>query len=126
MPEAPEATAELTEEEKWLQTLPEALRPTAQRHGRPLFEFTMRLGAVNHALGILQRQGRGNRAVGQALFVLQGAMDALAKGSIAGMEKQVKDYLECKEDIERAAALADPATRLPSDRVSKGGIILDS
>jgi len=126
MPEAPAAMPELTEEERWLQNVPEALKPLVERHGPRLFRLTMSLGAINHALGIVARQGRGNRAIGQALFVLQGAIDGLAKESIAGMEKQVKDYLECKEDIERAAALADPGQRLPSDRLSKGGIILDS
>ena len=121
-----ETKPQATEEEAWLLTIPEALRPTAQRHGRPLFEFTMHLGAINHALGILQRQGRGNRAVQQALFVLQGAMDMLAKGALTAQGKTTANFIECKEDIERAAALADPATRGLEDRVSKGGIILDS
>ena len=117
-----------SEEDKgWLEKhVPEMLQPVAVRHGRKLFQMVMMAGACTHALMVIGSQGRGNRAIAQASFVLQQTLDALLKGLLAGEQQTLEQFVVCKDDIERIAALADNGARKPGDAVSKGGIILNS
>ena len=123
MPEAP-ATPFLNEEAKWLETIRPEFRAAAERHGRPLFSLVMQLGAITHGLGIIAQQGRGNRAISQAVSVLQMNLEALAQTALLAAGKSTGDYAECRADIERVAALLDTGAGLPG-KVSKGGIILN-
>lgn len=110
------------EDVKWLSTLPDKFQPLAQRYGRRCFALTMQIGICSHALGILARQGRGNRAIGQAVSVLQARINELVEGLIplAGLTpQQVKD---CKRDIE----LIHDLSTVGGEQRSKGGIILNS
>ena len=124
----------LNEEAKWLARQPEEFHQLIERHGRPLYTLVMQCGAINHALGVLGRQGRGNRAIGQATLVIQQMLDEIGKGVLGRDGKSVKDFMDCKEDIERIAALLDSSQALPGDRRgspdeqvrSPGGIILNS
>lgn len=87
----------------------------------------MHCGACNHAVGIISRHFQGNRAAGRALFVLTSAMNTLATQLVLSFGKEMKDFNECKLDIERLAALIDTGKELPEGaKVSKGGIILNS
>lgn len=114
-------------DKEWLEKhVPEILRPAAVRHGRKLFQLVMMAGACNHALIVIGNQARGNRAVSQASFVLQNSLDTMAKALLIGNGHTGEQYNECKEDVERIAALADNGSRQPNDKVSKGGIILNS
>jgi len=115
------------EQEVWLARQPEVFHPTIARHGRPLYSLVMQVGAINHALGVLSRQGRGNRAIRQAAEVIQKMLDDIGQGVLSRDGKTVKDFMECKEDIERIAALLAGSLTLPGDQaVSPGGIILNS
>ena len=112
---------------EWLKMVPEMLQPVARRHGRWLFSLTMQNGRAQHAAGIVARQGRGNRALHGALQQLVLVLDDLTKAGLAERKLEVRHLMECRKDIEVAASLAQGGKQLqPGDRVSPGGILLNS
>jgi len=120
------AAPEMSEEDiKWVKGVHEPLQPVAKRHGKSLFQIVIQAGMISEALGRIAAQGRGNRAIGQGVMVLLGATDDLCKRALAGGGHTLPQFIECKGDIERVIALAS-AVHKPGDRISTGGIILDS
>jgi len=120
-------SAEQQEERDWLGRQPGEFHGLIAQHGRPLYQLVMQIGAVNHALGILQRQGRGNQAIQTAIHVLQKMVDEMGKAAIAREGKGLRDFMECKESVERIAALLHPSPVAPGGQGrSPGGILLDS
>ena len=120
------AVPEMSEEDiKWLKGVHEPLQPVAKRHGKSLFQIVIQAGIISEALGKISAQGRGNRAIGQGIMVLMGSTDDLCKRALAGGGHTIAQFVECKGDIERIIALAS-VTHKPGDRISAGGIILDS
>lgn len=114
-------------DKEWLEKhVPENIKPVAVRHGRKLFQLVMMAGACNRALIVIGSQARGNKAIAQASFVLQQTLDTMARALLLNNELTDQMFLECKGDIERIAALADNGARQPNDKMSKGGIILNS
>lgn len=109
----------------WLKKLPEQLQPLAVRHGREVWSLAMQLGAARHAFGILLAQVRGNRAATTASNMLAKVSDDLLKQVLRARGIPLQKLLECHADIERLASLAGGALA-PGDRVSKGGILLNS
>ncbi len=122
-----EATKDWSEEDKaWLaKHVPEMLRTVAVRHGRPLFQVVMSAGAAEYALTWLAQTAR-HPEVAQKLAVLSGVFDTFCKKAIRGVGKEEKDFHECKADVERVAALKDTGKGGPNEKVSKGGIVLNS
>lgn len=115
------------EDKIWLEEhVPEGLRPVAVRHGRTLFQWVMMAGAANHALMILSNQTRGNQACRRACTMLENTMNSYLHSILEMGEKKLEHWAECKGDIERVAALQDTGKKQPGDRMSAGGIILDS
>lgn len=115
------------EDVAWLATVPEMLQGVARRHGRELFSIAMQSGGVMHAFGILNSQTRGNRACAQACAVIGKSYDDLVKALLGKMGVKVEDLLACRRDIELVASLVDGGKqRQAGERMSKGGIILDS
>jgi hypothetical protein len=109
----------------WLKGVHEPLQPVARRHGKSLFQIVIQAGLISEALGRISAQGRGNRAIRQGIMVLMGSTDDLCKRALAGGGYTMAQFVECKGDIERVIALASAAHK-PGDRISAGGIILDS
>ena len=114
------------EETLWRDSLPPALQPVAERHGRELFLIVMGAGAVGHALGIVQQHGMKNRAIMQALQVISTRSDFICQSLLRARNFQLAQFVECRGDIDRVAALMDSGVRAPGERVSSSGIILDS
>lgn len=116
------------EDQAWFAQLPELHQITARRHGRVLWSLSMNAGVVGHALGIILRQSRGNRAVLQAVQTLQVVLNELIKGCLRPNGLTPKHVQECQGDIERAASLATAGGQkgAAGAAVSKGGIILNS
>jgi hypothetical protein len=123
------------EDQAWLERVkPEVLQAVAKRHGRTLFALVWQTEMIQGALNVMvqnaegiskwgmQRQAEGLMQVAQ---VLSSAADQMCKTALAGHGLALEQFAECKQDIERAMALAQGA-KGPKDRVSKGGIILDS
>jgi hypothetical protein len=93
---------------EWLTKVHEQLRPIAKRYGKRLFQITMQVGTVNEGLSVIGAQGRGNRAIQQAIYVVTQAMNDLAIHALKESGCTVKDLSDCKLDIERMAALMQP------------------
>lgn len=111
----------------WLKHVPEELQGVARRHGRWLFALTMQSGGVMHAFGIIGRQARGNRAISQAILVIGNSYDNVLKGYLEKIGLTPQDLLNCRRDIETTMSLAQGGKQIkPGDRVSPGGIILNS
>ena len=114
------------EETLWREQLPPGLQPIAERHGRELFLIVMGAGAIQHGLGIIQQHGMKNRAIQQALHVVSSRCDFICQSLLKARGLPLEKFVECRGDIDRAAALMDSGVRAPGDRVSPAGIILDS
>ena len=125
------------EDTEWLKGVqPEALQLVAKRHGRTLFAITWQAGMISEGIGRLHHGATSvakwgmKRQVTEMLSALQVLMqitDQLCKTALAGYGLKAEQLLECKADIERAMALAQGGKQLQQgERVSKGGIILDS
>lgn len=110
----------------WLARLAEPMRPLAIRHGRKLWSLTMQANALQHSLGILGSQGRGNRAIAGAANMISKCYNDAATLALQAIGKSMADFQECRGDIERLIALLDSGVRKAGERVSKGGIVLDS
>ena len=115
-----------TEDQAWLDKQPATFQPIALRHGRELYEVVMAAGVTSHALRVLNRHTRGNHACEQAISALISMTNVLATKAILGAGADMLKFAECKGDVERLAALADSGARQPDERVSPGGIILNS
>lgn len=138
--ESPQAANELPmseEDIKWLASVrPEELQPIARRHGRKMFACVWNAGMISETLGRLantamhvQKWGQKRYAneIGQAIPVLQVSIDQMTRLAIQGMGKELKDFMECKADIERTMSLLQGGKQVQEgERVSRGGIILDS
>lgn len=130
--------APMSEEDlKWLATVqPEALQPIARRHGRAMFACCWNAGVIGEALGRLLGtaqhcmkwgQKRYAQQIMQAVQVLQFSIDQITKQSIQGQGKELKHFVECKQDIERTMSLLQGGKQVQEgEKVSRGGIILDS
>lgn len=122
---------ELTEnwsdkDKNWLNVhVPGNLRTIAARHGRELFSLVMQAGAATHVLTVLHSNVK-HPELQSMLRNLTKMMDSLCQKAIKGEGLTLQQFVECKRDVERMAVLQDSGNRLPGDRVSKGGIILDS
>ena len=123
------------EDQQWLDSVePPALRAIAKRHGRPLFAIVWQAGMIGEALNRAHAHTQGVSKWGMrrdvqgltaSIQVLAGAMDLLCKAALSGYGRTIGQFTECKQDIERCMALGQVA-QAANDRVSKGGIILDS
>lgn len=114
-------------DERWIrETVPEVLQGVARRHGKGLFMIVMQAGTSGVALGKIASQGRGNRTIGQAVGVLQQTLDYLCRGALRGAGKTLKDFHDCQRDVELIGSLSNGGQVAPGERVSKGGIVLDS
>lgn len=124
------ALATWTEEERaWLATVPEALKNVAKNRGKFLFCLTLQVGIGQTAVNILASiRGRENRRfVLPHLQRLVPVLDDLTKVALASKGLTVQDMLDCRRELEVAHSLANGGKQVqPGERVSKGGIILDS
>lgn len=114
------------EDVQWLSTVPDKLQPIAQRHGRRIFQLAMQAGISGHALGILGRQGRNNRAILGAIHMLAGILDSLVLQQLQDNGWPPQAVLACKKDIELIHDLTNAGGAGPGQALSKGGIILNS
>lgn len=124
-----ELTAEWSEiDREWLTHIPPNLQRIAVRHGRKCFAQVLMRGSCQHAVGILARQTRGNAACAKAGEMLTNAFTTLMQQLNAAWGLTEGQLQECDLDIQRFAALAQQAASTPKegDRVSPGGIILNS
>ena len=116
-----------TEDRVWLaEKVPEALRPTAAIHGKPLYQITFSALVAQQLLSQLVQLAGGNRQILNILAQLASIQDGLCKGALKGEGKTLKEFHLCRRDAERVLALMDHGQLRPGDRVSPGGIVLDS
>lgn len=114
------------EDRDWLKKhVPEELQTIAVRHGRQLYTIVMQAGAATFALTTLSANIR-HPQLSPMIVTLTKIFDQFCQRAVKGAGCTVEQFHECKNDIERLAALKDAGQRLPGERVSKGGIILDS
>jgi protein involved in temperature-dependent protein secretion len=123
-----ECTADWSAEDRaWLEKhVQEHLRLVAARYGRKLFSLVIIAGSCSFALNILASQTRGNRKATQAIQVAQNNITALVNSVLYFAGESVPKFLECRENIDLIISLQDAGQRLPGERVSAGGIVLDS
>lgn len=114
------------EDKNWLNVhVPMNLRTVAARHGRQLFTLVMRAGATSHCLSTLAVNVQ-HMELKKMLSLVGKTVDELLQAVLKAQGNSIEQFKECQRDIERVAALQDAGQRLPGERVSKGGIILDS
>ena len=114
------------EDRVWLaEKVPEGFRPVAARWGRALYQICMSAGMAQFILTTFAANVRHPQLT-PMISNLAPIMDGLCRGALKGEGKTLKEFQECKTDLERVMALMDAGQRLPGDRVSKGGIVLDS
>jgi hypothetical protein len=137
MEQAKQDEAPFTEEElKWLEHVRAELQPVARRHGAQLFQITWIAGLVGETLGQmgmtirrLAKWGfrRELEALSRQQMILLQNTNELCNRALRGIGKTPRDLKECKADIERTMALAQGGKQLQEgERISSGGIILDS
>lgn len=116
------------EDKEWLGHIPVNLRRIAVRHGRKVFAQVMLRGSTMHAVSILARHTQSNNACKQAGGMLVQSFNTLFQQLNAQWGITDAMLAECDQDIQRFAAIAQaaPSTAKPGDRMSPGGIILDS
>ena len=121
-----DATKDWSEKDKeWLEKhCPTRLKTIAVRHGRGMFQLVMRAGACTYALSLLAANAR-NSAVNAPLQMLGKSMDQMCQELIAAKGYTLEQFFECKQDVERVGELLAAGSN-PDERISKGGIILDS
>lgn len=113
----------------WLDgQVPGQIRHLAVKHGRLLTQWVLNAGNSSYALGVLSRQTRGNQAAGKAIAVTQGILNGFLTDLVTLHFGQdgVKQFMTIKAEFDIALALQDIGQQKEGDRVSKGGIILDS
>lgn len=122
-----EATKDWSEEDKaWLEKhVPDTLKTIAVRHGRQLYTIVMQAGAATFALTTLHANVR-HPQLSQMIGTLTKLFDQFCQRAVKGANHNIEQFIECKADIERLASLQDSGAKLPGERVSAGGIILDS
>lgn len=113
------------EDRVWLSKVPKELKPIAQRHGRAMFQVVMYSGAVNHGFAVVGKIGGGDPRIAKAMGVMGKGFEFITLQAIEGLGG-IERFKECKEDVERMLELAAQTRPLPGERISKGGIILDS
>ena len=114
------------EDRDWLKKhVPEELQTIAVRHGRQLFSIVMQAGAAIFALTTLNANIR-HPQLSPMIATLTKIFDQFCQRAVKGAGCTVEQFHECKGDIERLAALRDTGNKKVGERVSKGGIILDS
>jgi hypothetical protein len=115
------------EELAWLASVPEALQPVARRNGKLLFCLAMQNGVTQVAVNRLASQLRGNRAGMTALRQVAATLDDLCKTTLRLSGRSIADMRGCQRECEVAHSLATGGKQLKEgDRVSPGGILLDS
>lgn len=117
------------EERAWLKTVPEALQNVAKSRGKMLFCITMQSGTAQTAVNVLANiRGRESRRyVVPHLQRLVYVLDDMTKSLLAAHGFTVQDMIECRKELEIAFSLANGGKQTqPGERVSKGGIILNS
>ncbi len=113
------------EDKDWLQTIPVTFHAVAKRHGRFTFAMTMNAGVSNHALEVLAKRCRGNNELMKAIQVIGTNFNTVFLTAMEGRQIAPEKFQECKADVERIGALAQPAAE-GGQRRSPGGIILNS
>lgn len=109
----------------WLaEKVPEVLQPIAARHGKALYQICMSALVAQQMLTIIAQVP--NRAIQRVARDLASIQDGLCRGALKGEGKTLPQFHECKRDVERIVALMEHGQHAPGDRVSPGGIILDS
>lgn len=114
------------EDKAWLAAkVDPKLQTVAARHGRKLFVFVMQSGAFNFALSTLLVNVRHPEGQ-QMLATMSKIANEMSNMALSTIEKTKEEFLECRGDIERCMALADAGNKGKGERVSAGGILLDS
>lgn len=114
------------EDRDWLKKhVPEELQTIAVRHGRQLFSLVMQAGAATFALTTLNANIR-HPQLSPMIATLTKIFDQFCQRAVKEAGCTVEQFHECKGDIERLAALRDAGNKKVGERISKGGIILDS
>lgn len=108
-----------------LKGLPEEMQLVARRYGRVVWTLTMHSGAVQQGILIINAQARGNRRIAEALAVISKAFNDTCLRALLGAGRSSRELFECRADLERLQSLMQGGKQ-PGDRVSKGGILLDS
>lgn len=114
-------------DEAWLGSInPEWLRPIAKRHGRVLFQIVMQAGVIGESLGAIQASAQQVAKWGQKRHVeaflmasarIQQVAHHLCLTALAGHKLDMRRFMECKQDVERAGALATTGDGKPAGRI---------
>lgn len=120
-----DATKDWSEADReWLSKhCPERMRTIAVRHGRGMFQLVMRAGACTYALTLLAGNVK-HPQLRPPILLLQRSLDQMCQELIAAKGLKVEQFMECRADVERLGELMSAGD--PGERISKGGIILDS
>lgn len=92
---------------QWRETLPPALRPVAERHGRPLFELCLNCLAVSERLGMMGQRVRAADAQANLAQIAQ-MVNNISALAVTAMGVGQALAWECTSDIQRACAIAPP------------------
>ena len=101
-------TVQETQEErdrKWRESLPTALRSVAERHGRKLFTFAYNIGAINEALGVINRRMGGSNEIRRAMKFISEASNIMTHELLVYHQTDIKKIAEIQMDIKRAVDL---------------------
>ena len=114
-------------DEKWLGSIsPDWLRPIAKRHGRVLFQIVMQAGTIGESLGQIQGAAQQVAKWGQRRHVevfmrataqIQKVAHHMCIGALQGHKLSMGQFMQCKTDVERAAALATGADGAPTGKI---------
>lgn len=108
---------EFPDEEDWRNTLPSHMRECAKLYGRDLFTTAYNIGAIQEAIGILQRRIRGNRELEHITVVLANSSNKLAMSACARFNFSPEQIREVQHKIEIATALAMAGTSTSGNRI---------
>ena len=87
----------------WADRFSGELKTIALKYGEAVMNITLDLGAANHAVEIIARRNSGNREQSQAIMVIAGVMDKLARTVLAD-HKWLDQMVACKGEIDALAA----------------------
>ena len=93
-------------DEEWLNSVPTNLRTIAQRYGQAVFNTTLTVGMVNHAMRLLHKRTGGNRELTQALQMIAISFQRLTDGYMDAVGITQELVTECTKDVELVSQLS--------------------